>query len=77
MGYEPVDNKSILKIAQIELHVNYAIITKMFENLKILGKDYTWLEKEARKFKIKPEDALLMTIDGKQEIFCQAKEKKK
>lgn len=34
-GYEPVDNKSILKIAQIELHVNYAIITKMFENLKI------------------------------------------
>ena len=49
----------------------------MFENLKILGKDYTWLEKEARRFKIKPEDALLMTIDGKQEIFCQAKEKKK
>lgn len=48
----------------------------MFENLKILGKDYTWLEKEARRFKIKPEDALLMTIDGKQEIFCQAKEKK-
>ena len=35
VGYEPVDNKSILKIAQIELHVNYAIITKMFENLKI------------------------------------------
>lgn len=48
----------------------------MFENLKILGKDYTWLEKETKKFKIKPKDVLLMTIDGKQEIFCQAKEKK-
>ena len=30
-----VNVMSILKIAQIELHVNYAIITKMFENLKI------------------------------------------
>ena len=49
----------------------------MFDNLKSLGKDYTWLEKEAKKFKIRPQDALLMTIDGKQEIFCQAKEKSK
>lgn len=49
----------------------------MYENLKSLGKDYTWLEKEAKKFKIKPNEALLMTIDGKQEIFCQAKEKSK
>lgn len=49
----------------------------MYENLKSLGKDYTWLEKEAKKFKIKPNEALLMTIDGKQEIFCQAKEKNK
>ena len=48
----------------------------MYENLKALGKDYNWLEKEARKFKINPREALLMTIDGKQEIFCQAKEKK-
>ena len=49
----------------------------MYENLKSLGKDYIWLEKEAKKFKIKPNEALLMTIDGKQEIFCQAKEKSK
>ena len=49
----------------------------MYENLKSLGKDYTWLEKEAKKFKIKPNEALLMTIDGKKEIFCQAKEKNK
>lgn len=48
----------------------------MYENLKTLGRDYTWLEKEAKKFKIKPKDALLMTIDGKQQIFCQAKEKR-
>lgn len=48
----------------------------MYENLKKLGKDNIWLEKEAKKFKINPQDVLLMTIDGKQEIFCQAKEKK-
>ena len=49
----------------------------MFDNLKKLGKDYQWLKKEAEKFKIKPEQALLMTIDGKGQIFCQAKEKRK
>ncbi|MBQ9297784.1 MAG: DUF421 domain-containing protein [Clostridia bacterium] len=48
----------------------------MYENLKALGKDYNWLEKEAKKYKINPSQALLMTIDGKQDIFCQAKEKK-
>ena len=49
----------------------------MNENLKKLGKDYTWLKNEIKKFKIKPEDALIITIDGKGEIFCQAKEVKK
>ena len=49
----------------------------MFDSLKKLGKDYQWLKKEAEKFKIKPEQALLMTIDGKGQIFCQAKEKRK
>lgn len=49
----------------------------MNENLKAIGKDYNWLKKQAEKFKIKPEDALVITYDGKGQIFCQAKEKRK
>lgn len=48
----------------------------MHENLKAIGKDYRWLEKQVEKFKIKPEEALLVTIDGKSQIFCQKKERK-
>ena len=36
-----------------------------------------WLKKEVAKFNIKPEEALLVTIDGKEQLFCQAKELKK
>lgn len=49
----------------------------MNENLKAIGKDYNWLVKQVQKFKIKPEDALIVTYDGKAQIFCQAKEEKK
>ena len=49
----------------------------MYENLKQLGKDSNWLQKEVLKQKAKPHDILLMTIDGKGEIFCQKKEKKR
>ncbi len=45
----------------------------MYENLKLLEKDYKWLKKEVNKFKIEPEDALIVTINGKNEIFCQEK----
>lgn len=45
----------------------------MYENLKILKKDYDWLKKQVSKFKILPEQALIVTIDGKGEIFCQEK----
>ena len=45
----------------------------MYDNLKAIGKDYVWLKKEVNKFKINPEDALLVTLDGKGQIFCQAK----
>lgn len=48
----------------------------MNQNLKILGKDYKWLENEVGKFSIKPEEALLVTYDGCNQIFCQTKEKK-
>lgn len=49
----------------------------MYDNLKAIGKDYQWLKKEVKKFKIEPEEALVVTYDGKGEIFCQAKEGKK
>lgn len=49
----------------------------MHENLKAIGKDYNWLLKQVQKFKIKPEYALVVTYDGKAQIFCQAKEGKK
>ena len=46
----------------------------MNKNLQAIGKDYNWLKKQVEKFKIKPEDALVVTIDGKGQIFCQKKE---
>lgn len=49
----------------------------MHENLKAIGRDYNWLKKQVEKFKIKPEQALIVTFDGKGQIFCQAKEEKK
>jgi len=46
----------------------------MHQNLKTIGRDYNWLVKEVEKFKIKPHQALVVTYDGKGQIFCQAKE---
>lgn len=47
--------------------------TVMYENLKILGKDYKWLRKQVEKFGYIPEEALIVTIDGKGQFFCQKK----
>ena len=49
----------------------------MYENLKVLNKDYNWLKKQVGKFGILPEQALIVTIDGKGNFFCQKKIKKK
>ena len=46
----------------------------MHKNLKAIGKDYNWLSNEMSKFSIKPEQALVVTYDGKGQIFCQEKE---
>ena len=46
----------------------------MYKNLKLIGKDGEWLKKQVEKFKMKPEEALVVTIDGKGQIFCQKKE---
>lgn len=48
----------------------------MHKNLQSLGKDYKWLEKQVEKFHMRPEDALVVTLDGKGQIFCQRKEEK-
>ena len=48
----------------------------MYENLKQIGKNEIWLEKQVEKFKMKPEEALIVTYDGKGQILCQKKEKK-
>ena len=42
-----------------------------------IGKNYNWLLIEVEKFGFKPEEALLVTYDGKGQIFCQKKENKK
>lgn len=46
----------------------------MDANLKAIGKNREWLKKQVEKFKIKPEEALVVTYDGKGQIFCQKKE---
>ena len=48
----------------------------MYENLKKLGKNYKWLEKELKKQSMNPQSTLVATIDAKGEIFCQKKEGK-
>ena len=47
----------------------------MHENLKSLGRDERWLEKQLKKFDTKAKEVLLATIDGKEQFFCQKKEK--
>lgn len=49
----------------------------MYDNLKILNKSEEWLRKQVSKFGIIPENALIVTLDGKGQIFCQEKEIKK
>ena len=48
----------------------------MNENLKLIGKNYNWLKKQVEKFNMRPEEALVVTLDGKGQIFCQKKERK-
>ena len=48
----------------------------MTQNLKNIGRNYSWLKKEVEKFGMKPEEALVVTVDGKGQIFCQKKETK-
>ena len=47
----------------------------MYKNLEKIGKNYTWLKKQTEKFGIKPEETLIVTIDGDNQFFCQPLEK--
>ena len=47
----------------------------MDKNLNAIGKDYNWLKREVNKFNFEPEEALIVTYDGKGQIFCQKKER--
>ena len=77
----PKPDKKNITTGDMEIKSDYEGITYdlvldgkvMYENLKILKKDYNWLKNELGKFKILPEQALIATIDGKGEIFCQEK----
>lgn len=48
----------------------------MEENLKNLGKNRKWLETEVGKFNMKPEEALIVVLNGDNTMFCQKKEEK-
>lgn len=48
----------------------------MYDNLKILGKNYNWLKKEVNKFGYNPEEALIVMQGGDKSIFAQKKENK-
>ena len=39
-----------------------------------MGKDKEWLKKQVNKFQMQPEEALIVTMNGKGNIFCQKKE---
>ena len=47
----------------------------VYDNLKAIGKNYIWLKKQVNKFGFEPEEALIVTLDGKEQIFCQKKGK--
>lgn len=47
----------------------------MKENLKTIGRDEIWLEKQLKKFDVNSSNTLIATIDGKGNFFCQRKEK--
>ena len=48
----------------------------MYKNLEAIGKNDIWLKKEVAKFNMKPEEALVVTLNGRGEIYCQKKERK-
>ena len=81
----PKPEKRALKIEVLNINSEYVGLAfdlvldgkVMSENLKLIGKDYRWLEKQTKEFGIKPEEALVVTINGDNSFYCQAKKRKK
>lgn len=73
--------KQIVTIEDLNLEKKYQGIAYdlvvdgkiMYDNLKILKKDYKWLKSQIKKFGFEPEEALIATLDASGEIFCQKK----
>ena len=80
----PKPNKKNVTVEDMNLEPKYEGISYdlvvdgkvMNENLQILGKNYSWLKKQTEKYGIRPEEALIITIDGDNKFFCQPLEKK-
>lgn len=49
----------------------------MSDNLKAIGRDEIWLEKQLKKFDAKPSNTLIATMNGKGQFFCQKKDNSK
>ena len=49
----------------------------MYDNLKKIGKNEKWLEKQLEKLDTDVKNTLIATMDGKGQFFCQKKEKQK
>lgn len=79
----PKPNKKNVTIEDLNLEPKYEGIPYdlvvdgkvMYKNLEKIGKNYMWLLKQTEKFGIKPEEALIVTIDGDNQFFCQPLEK--
>ena len=75
----PKPNKKMLTPEDLNIEAKYEGIPYdlvvdgkvMYKNLEKIGKNYVWLQKQTKKFGIKPEDALIVTIDGDNQFFCQ------
>ncbi len=49
----------------------------MSDNLYKIDKDYNWLVQEVGKFNMKPEEALIVVLNGDGSIFCQKKDEQR
>ena len=77
--------KRVLKPEDFNINAKYEGISYdlvidgkiMSDNLKKINKTQKWLEKEKEKINIKPEEALVVVLNGDGTIFCQKKEDRK
>ncbi len=79
--YKP--EKREIRVEDLDIHpeydgIQYDLVVDgkvMYKNLETLGKDYNWLKNKLKEFKLQPEEALVVTLDGKGEIFYQKLQK--